>query len=338
MKTKRMGRTGLKVSEICLGTMTFGNQCDEPTSFAILDRAWHGGINFIDTADVYPLGGGLPLVGTTETIIGNWFKAHPGRRHETILATKCSGAMGEAPNDQGQSRRHIMDAIDASLRRLQTDFIDLYQVHFYDPNTPLDETLRALDDLVRSGKVRYIGCSNYRAHQLAKALWISDKYGLARYDCIQPRYNLLFRDFEIDLFPLCLEEGVGVIAYNPLAGGFLTGKHKREAGPESGGRFALGGDAGNLYRRRYWQDAQFDAVERMKAFFQPRGKSLVPVSVAWVLANPAVTSAIVGASKPEQLDDSLCAVDLALDKEEMEFLDTLWYDLPRVNDPTVTLR
>ncbi|HVO41561.1 MAG TPA: aldo/keto reductase [Aggregatilineales bacterium] len=337
MKIKRMGRTGLKVSELCLGTMTFGYQCDEPTSLAILDRAWEGGINFIDTADVYPLGGGLERVGATETIIGHWFKAHPGRRHEVILATKCNGAMSSLPNDQGLSRRHILDAIDASLHRLQIDFIDLYQVHVYDATTPLDETLRALDDLVRSGKVRYIGCSNYRAYQLTKALWISDKLGLARYDCVQPRYNLLFREFESELFPLCQEENIGVIVYNPLAGGFLSGKHRRDAVPEAGGRFTLG-DAGALYRRRYWQQAQFEAVERLKAFYAGRDRSLVAVAVAWVLAQPFVTSAIVGASKPEQLDDSLRAVDLTLDAEEMEFLNGLWFDLPRLSDPTVALR
>ncbi len=328
MKLKKMGRTGLKVTEVCLGTMTFGHQCDQPTSFAIMDRAWAGGINFIDTADVYPLPVAMDTVGATETIIGNWFAAHPGRRHETILASKCNGTMSDKPNDQGLSRRHIMDAIDASLRRLQTDFIDLYQVHFYDANTPLDETLRALDDLVRSGKVRYIGCSNYRGYQLASALHLSDKLNIVRYDCIQPRYNVLFREFDNELLPYCQQEGVGVIAFNPLAGGFLTGKHKREAPPEAGGRFTLGA-AGERYRQRYWQEAQFDAVDRLKAFFEPRGKSLTQVAVAWVLAQPAITSAIVGATSVAQLDGSLPAVDLTLDADEMQFLDTIWYDLPR---------
>lgn len=337
MKIKRMGRTGLKVSEICLGTMTFGFQIDEPASFAILDRAWQGGINFIDTADVYPLGGSLQTVGATETIIGNWFAAHPGRRHETILATKCNGTMSAAPNNVGLSRRHIFDAIDASLRRLQTDFIDLYQVHFYDATTPIDETLRAMDDLVRMGKVRYIGCSNYRAFQLATALWTSDKLGIARYDCIQPRYNLLFREWDHELLPLCQQEGIGVIPYNPLAGGFLSGKHKREAEPETGGRFTLG-DAGRMYRTRYWQQAQFDAVDRIKAFFEPRGKSLTQVAIAWVLEQPAITSAIVGASRAEQLDESLPATDLTLDAEERDFLDGIWYDLPRASDPSIALR
>ncbi|MCC7209499.1 MAG: aldo/keto reductase [Anaerolineae bacterium] len=337
MKIKRMGRTGLRVSEICLGTMTFGHQCDEPTSFAILDRAWDAGVNFIDTADVYPVPPDVKTAGATETIIGNWLRAHPGRRHETILATKCHFRMGDAPNDMGGSRRHILDAVEASLRRLQTDFIDLYQMHSFDAETPLDETLRALDDLVRAGKVRYIGCSNYRAYRLAKALWTSDKLGIARYDCIQPRYNLLYREIENELLPLCQEEGVGVIIYNPLAGGFLTGKHRREAEPATGTRFALG-ISGDLYRRRYWQDAQFDAVERFKAFFEPRGKSLVQVAVAWVLAQPAITSAIAGATRPEQIDDSLRAVDVHLDDEEMAFLDGLWFDIPRPRDPEMAYR
>lgn len=337
MKIKQMGRTGLRVSEICLGTMTFGHQCDEPTSFAILDRAWQGGVNFIDTADVYPIPVDRATVGATETIIGNWFKAHPGRRHEAILATKCYFQMGSGPNDQGLSRRHIMDAIDASLRRLQNDFIDLYQVHFYDSATPQDETLRALDDLVRSGKVRYIGCSNFQAYQLAKALWVSDKLGIARYDCVQPRYNLLFRHIDDELLPLCQEEGLGVIPYNPLAGGMLTGKHQRESGPQAGGRFALG-NTGELYRSRYWREATFEAVDRMKEFVDGRGKAMPTVAVAWVLAQPAITSAIVGASKPEQLADSLAATETLLDDEEMQFLNGLWYDLPRDPNPATARR
>jgi aryl-alcohol dehydrogenase (NADP+) len=335
MKIKNLGRTGLKVTELCLGTMTFGYQCDEPTSFAILDKAWDAGITFIDTADVYPLPVAPETVGATETIIGNWFTKNPGKRHDAILATKCNGKMGNAPHDQGLSRRHIMDAIDASLRRLKTDFIDLYQVHFYDAQTPLDETLRALDDIVRAGKARYIGCSNYLATQLAKALWISDKYGLARYDCIQPRYNLLFREFEKELFPFCLEEGVGVICYNPLAGGMLTGKHRPDG--EATGRFSLG-SAGTLYKARYWQDAQFDAVERMKDFFAPRGKSMTQVSIAWVLQQKAITSAIIGASKPEQLIDSTAGANLSLDAEELAFLDELWYDIPKSKDPVLSVR
>lgn len=337
MKTKQLGRTGLRVSEVCLGTMTFGYQCDEKASFKILDRAWEAGVNFIDTADVYPLPVSLTTVGATETIIGDWMHAHSGRRHEVVLATKCNGKMGQSTNDEGLSRRHILDAIDASLKRLKTDFIDLYQVHMFDPRTPLEETLRALDDLVRSGKVRYVGCSNYLAHQLAKALWISDTLSIARYDCVQPRYNLLFREFENELFPLCRNEGVGVIVYNPLAGGFLTGKHNLEKGPEQGGRFDLA-DAGKLYRGRYWHDQHFQAVESMKEFFKDRGKSLTQVALAWVLRQPAVTSAIVGASRAEHLNESLPAVDLTLDDDELNFLEGIWYTLPRMQNPQFGLR
>jgi len=337
MKTKHMGRSGLKVSEVCLGTMTFGRQCDERTSFEILDAAYEAEISFIDSADVYPLPPEPPTVGRTETIIGNYLKAHPGRRHQTVLATKCHGRMGSGLNDQGLSRRHIMDAIDGSLRRLQTDFVDLYQVHFYDAETPIDETLRALDDVVRAGKARYIGCSNYLAYQLALALSKSDALRIARYDCIQPRYNLLFREFERELFPLCEQEGVGVIVYNPLAGGFLTGKHRRDAPPEANGRFALG-EAGKLYRNRYWQDPYFDAVEQMKAFFAPRNKSLSQVALAWVLSHAFVTSAIMGATRAEQISENLPGITLTLDDDEMRFLDGLWFTLPRPRDPMVALR
>src|SRR5438552_14183913 len=186
MNTKRMGRSGLKVSEICLGTMTFGRQCDEAASFAIMDTAVEHGIDFFDTADAYPMGGTLETVGRTEEIVGKWLK---GRRHQIVLATKCWGAMGRQPNDRGLSRKHICEAVEASLRRLQTDYIDLYQAHAPDADTPLDETMRAFDDLVHQGKVRYIGCSNFGAWLLATALWTSDKLGLARLDCVQPRYN-----------------------------------------------------------------------------------------------------------------------------------------------------
>src|SRR5262245_37388438 len=181
MKSKRMGRTGLKVSEICLGTMTFGRQCDEALSFAIMDTARAAGVDFFDTANVYPVGGGLDLAGRTEEIVGKWLK---GKREQIVLATKCWGAMGQGPNEHGLSRKHIMDAIDGSLRRLQTDYVDLYQVHAPDFETPLDETLQALNDLVRQGKVRYLGCSNFQAWWLASALWTSDKLGLARFDCV----------------------------------------------------------------------------------------------------------------------------------------------------------
>ena len=234
MQQRRMGRTGLKVSEICLGTMTFAGQCDEATSFRIMDVAIERGVTFIDTADVYPIPPDIATAGATESVIGRWLAAAPGRRDGLVLATKCRAKVGPGANDQGLSRRHILEACEASLRRLRTDFIDLYQSHSFDAETPIDETLRAFDDLVRSGKVRYVGCSNYAAWQLAMAIGTSERHGWARYDCVQPRYNLLHRDIEAELLPLCRDQGVGVIAYNPLAGGFLTGKHSSEAPPRPG--------------------------------------------------------------------------------------------------------
>src|SRR5437773_7509013 len=257
MRNARLGRTGLSVSRLCLGTMTFGLQCDEAASVAILDRAAAGGITFLDTADVYPLGGGLDTVGRTEDILGRWLQ---GRRHEFVIATKCFGATSARPWDRRSSRKHLLDAIEGSLRRLRIDYVDLYQLHQPDPETPIDETLRALDDVVRAGKARYVGCSNYFAYQLARALGRSEHLGLARFDCVQPRYNLLFRQVERELFPLCAEEGVGVIAYNPIAGGLLSGKHRREAGPMANTRFTHP-TAGARYRDRYWREHELDTVD-----------------------------------------------------------------------------
>ncbi|MCS6850182.1 MAG: aldo/keto reductase [Gemmataceae bacterium] len=329
MKIRRMGRTGLKVSEICLGTMTFGHQCDEATSFAILDKAVDHGVNFIDTADVYPVPPSPDTAGRTEEIVGAWLQ---GRRDRFVLATKCRARVGHGPNDEGLSRRHILKAVEDSLRRLRTDYIDLYQCHSPDPETPLEETLRAFDDLVRQGKVRYVGCSNYPAWQVALALGICERHGWARWDCVQPRYNLLYREIESELLPLCRDQGLGVIAYNPLAGGFLTGKYQSLETPVPGTRFSLG-KTGELYRDRYWHQAQLEAVQFLRRFLEPRGKSIVPVAVAWVLAQPGITSAIVGASRPEQLDESLKAVDMTLDAEECDACNQLWFSLPRPAKP-----
>jgi 1-deoxyxylulose-5-phosphate synthase len=319
MKTRRMGDTGLKVTELCLGTMTFGHQCDEATSFAILDRAADRGVTFLDTADVYPVPPSVETAGRTEEIVGKWLR---GRRDRFVLATKCRMRVGPAVHDEGLSRRHVMDAAEASLRRLNTDYIDLYQAHSPDPDTPLEETLRAFDDLVRQGKVRYLGVSNFPAWQTALALGISDRLGLHRLRCHQPRYNLLHRDVEAELLPLCRDQGLGVIVYNPLAGGFLSGKYTSlDAAPPAGTRFALG-KTGDLYRERYWQQSQLEAVKRLEEFFAPRGKKLTTAAVAWVLARPGITSAIVGASRPEQLDDTLAAADMTLDAEELEACDS----------------
>jgi len=321
----RLGRTGLQVSRLCLGTMTFGLQIDEAASRAVLDRAVAGGITFIDTADVYPLGGGVDLAGRTEEIIGRWMK---GRRQEFVLATKCFGRTGPQPWDVGNNRRHVMDAIDASLRRLGTDYVDLYQLHQDDPETPLDETLRALDDLVRAGKVRYIGCSNFLAYRLALALGRSDALGLARFVCVQPRYNLLFRQFERDLFPLCLEEGVGVIPYNPIAGGMLSGKHRRGAQATEGTRFTIP-NAGQMYQDRYFHDREFDTVEAFAKLANEAGIKPVTLAVAWAMHQPAITAPIIGASRPEQLDDSLAAADLTLDPDLLKKLDELTREFRR---------
>jgi aryl-alcohol dehydrogenase-like predicted oxidoreductase len=318
----RLGRTGLAVSRLCLGTMTFGLQCDEPTSVAILDRAAAGGITFLDTSDVYPLGGGLDTVGRTEEILGRWLA---GRRHEFIVATKCFGAMSARRWDRGLSRKHILDAIEGSLRRLRTDYVDLYQCHAPDDDTPIDETLRALDDVVRAGKARYIGTSNFLAYKIARAMGRSEVLGVARFDSTQPRYNLLFRQIERDLLPLCLEEGVGVIPYNPLAGGLLSGKHRKDGGPTPGTRFTLG-NAARRYQDRYWHERQFETVEALRPLAAEAGISLARMAVGWVLAHPAVTAPIIGASRPEQLDDVLPVAEKGIDAELKDRLDTLTAD------------
>jgi aryl-alcohol dehydrogenase (NADP+) len=299
--------------------MTFGLQVDEDGSRAILDHADTKGITFLDAADAYPLGGDLTTVGRTEEILGRWLA---GRREQFVVATKCFAPMGPKPWDAGNSRRHIMDAVDASLRRLQTDFIDLYQLHFDDRNVPIEESLRALDDLVRAGKVRYVGCSNYLAYRLAQALGKSDALGLARFDSVQPRYNLIFREFERELFPLCLDEGVGVIPYNPIAGGLLSGKHDRSKPPEEGTRFTLG-TAGSMYQDRYWHDNVFDTVDALAKVADSAGIPLPTLAVAWTLANPAITSPIVGASRPEQLDATCAAVDTELEPDLLATLNEL---------------
>ena len=305
MHHTKFGRTGLRVSKLCLGTMTFGLQCDEAQSRAILDAAADGGIDFIDTADVYPLGGGRATAGRTEEIVGAWLQ---GKRHQYILATKCVGQMGPKPWDQGMSRKHILDAIDASLRRLGTDYVDLYQLHGFDPHTPTDEALDALDTVVRSGKARYVGVSNWPAHRIARALGRCEIKNLTGIASVQPRYNLLFRAFERDLLPMCEEEGIAVIPYNPLAGGLLTGKHDRTAPPPEGTRFALG-NAASRYQDRYWHEQEFEAVDGLRAIAAEAGMSMATLAVSWVLSNPAVTAPIVGASRPGHLADSLAAAE-----------------------------
>ena len=322
MQHIRFGRTGLQVSRLCLGTMTFGLQCDEATSFAILDAAAANGVTFIDTADVYPLGGTPDTAGRTEDILGKWLR---GKRESFILATKCSGKMGPAAWQQGTSRKHVLSAIDASLKRLGTDYVDLYQVHHLDANTPADETLEAFGAVVRSGKARYVGVSNYHAYKVARSLGRSEALGLAKYVSVQPRYNLLFRQIERELLPLCAEEGLAVMPYNPLAGGLLTGKHRRAASPSEGTRFTLG-TAAKMYTERYWNEREFSAIESLGQIAKENGTELTTLAVAWTLANPVVTTPIIGASKPEQLKATIAAVELKLDVALKLKLDELTHE------------
>ena len=322
MQHVRFGRTGLQVSRLCLGTMTFGLQCDESTSHAIMDAAAEGGISFLDTADVYPLGGALEDRGRTEEIVGRWLR---GKRDKFVLATKCGGKFGPAPWQQGTSRKRVLAAIDASLTRLGTDYVDLYQVHHFDAGTSVDETVEALHAVVQSGKARYVGVSNYHAYRVARALGRSEALGITRLVSVQPRYNLLFRQVERELLPLCEEEGLAVIPYNPLAGGLLSGKHKRAVPPPEGSRFTLG-TAGKTYVQRYWKEREFDTVDAFVKLAADNGLEPATLAVAWVLAHPAVTAPLVGASAPEQLKASIAAVVLKLDPKLKARLDDLTHE------------
>ena len=317
MEYRKLGRTGLKVSALCLGTMTFRWTSTEAESFKVMDRAWEAGINFLDTADVYSRWATDNPGGVAEEIIGRWMQDKP--RDQVVLATKCRGRMWDGPNGEGLSRAHIMSAVEYSLRRLQTDYVDLYQAHWPDWDTPLEETLRAFDDLVRQGKVRYIGASNYKAWYLTKALWISDKHNLARYDCIQPHFNLLNRaEVEPELAALCLDQGIGMIPYSPLAGGFLTGKYTREGGAPAGSR-----GEGNERMQRYMNDTGFGVLDALQEMGAARGATIAQMAVAWQLSLPFVTAPIIGANTVAQLDESLGAADMRLTEDEMARLDEI---------------
>jgi len=315
MEYRSLGRTGLKVSEICLGTMQFGWTADETLSFDILSAAYAAGINFIDTADVYSRWVEGNPGGVAETIIGKWIKQATIPRDQLVLATKVRGKMGAGPNDEGLSRKHIMDAVDASLSRLQVDYIDLYQTHYYDDKTPIEETLQALDDLVRQGKVRYVGCSNYPAWRLMEALWTSKQNNIARFDSLQPHYNLVHRaEFERELADVCRSYTIGVIPYSPLAAGFLSNKYERnQAEPES---VRLGG-----VKRRYFNDKSWAIHDSIEELALQLGKTISQVSLAWLLSDPVITSPIIGPRRLDQLSDNLGAVGLRLTQEEKNSLD-----------------
>lgn len=320
MQHQRLGGTGLAVSRVALGTMTFGGQADEATSHAILDRAIDAGITLLDTANSYPSLRGADDVGRSEEIIGRWMK---GRRDEVLIATKCFAATGPLPFQRGLSRKAIFSAIEGSLRRLGTDHIDLYQLHHPDPETPMDETLQALDDLVRAGRIRYVGCSNLMAYQVARALGRSDVRRLVRFVSVQSRHNLLFREFERELLPLCIEEDIGFLAWSPLAGGMLSGKHDRTADACEATRFGLGGPVGEVSRNRYWIDETFDLVARLMTLADAAGLPLSVMALAWSMATPGVTAPIVGATRPEQLDAAVAAVDVSLGADLMAELDAV---------------
>ena len=320
MKHRLLGRTGLKVSELCLGTMTFGKNfygiavVDQPNANAMVVRAIEAGINFFDTADVYSYG-------ESETVLGQALKNCHAERDKTIIATKVRSAMSEAAtagtgdvNNVGLSRQHIFSSVEKSLQRLGTDYIDLYQVHGWDILTPVEETLRALDDLVRQGKVRYIGCSNWSARHLMKALYLARAHDWAGFVSLQAYYSLVGRDLEHELLPLCREESIGVLPWSPLSGGFLSGKYTRdnpnpEGGRRSGFQFPPIDEARG-----------FDAVEALERIAKEKGATVAQVALAWLLAQPGVTSIIIGANKMSQLEDNLKAAELQLTAAEIEAL------------------
>jgi len=317
MEYRKLGRTGLKVSELGMGTMTFGWTSDERSAYEVFSAFADAGGNFIDTADVYSRWAPGNPGGVAETYIGNWLKGRP--RDQFVIATKARGKMGEGPNDAGLSRNHLMRAVEASLRRLQTDYIDLYQCHSPDDDTPIEETLRALDDLMHQGKVRYIGCSNFVAWQVCKALWTSDKLNLARFESVQPHYNLAHRaEFERELMPLCRAEGLGVIVYSPLQGGFLTGKYRPRQPVPKGSR------GENSERMSKYLTAQnFALIDKLEEMGKARGKTVAQMALGWLLTKPVITCPIVGANNVSQLEEILGAVGLRLGDEEIKTLNEM---------------
>lgn len=312
MEYTRLGRTGLKVSRICVGTNMFGAEyVDDARAISVVHAALDNGVNFIDTADAYN-------GGRSEEVVG---KAVKGRRSDYVVATKGFIATGPGENDKGLSRKHLLDAVEGSLRRLDTDYIDLYQVHYWDPDTSLEETLGTLDDLVHQGKIRYIGCSNFAAWQLARALWVSDKNGFARFESLQPEYNFGNRDIETELFPLCEDQDVGIIPYQILMGGVLTGTYDRATDPGSDTHMAS--RHATRAKNTYWTDENFDRVDRMRSIAADLGCEVPQLVMAWVLSKPVVTSVIVGSSRPEQVAKNAQAVEVKPSADVLQILDTM---------------
>ena len=315
MEYVNLGRTGLRVSRLCLGTMTFGSTAWRPwilpedASRPFIQRALDAGINFFDTADMYSRG-------VSEEIVGRALNDFTTRDH-VVIATKAFFPMGDGPNDRGLSRKHLFDAIDASLRRLGTDYVDLYQIHRFDPHTPIEETLEALDAIVRAGKARYIGASSMYAWQFAQMLQVSERRGWARFVSMQNHYNLVYREEEREMLPLCRAEGIGVIPWSPLARGFLAGNRERATGSEEKkGGGTLRAQTDEYARSLYYADADFRVVDQVVELARRRGVTPAQIALAWILRQPGVTAPIIGVTKIEQLDDAVAALDVTLDDEE----------------------
>lgn len=316
MEYRTLGRTGLRVSELCLGTMQFGWTADEPTSYDVMSAAWEAGVNFWDTADVYSNWTPDNPGGVAETLIGRWMERRGIPRDRIVIATKVRGRMWPGPSGEGLSRAHIMRAAEDSLRRLQTDHIDLYQTHWPDESTPIEETLRAFDDLIRQGKVRFIGCSNYTAAQLREALRAGEARRLPRFESLQPHYSLVKREeYERELEAVCIEQAIGVIPYSPLGGGFLTGKYRRGQTIPPGSR-----GASSKRIHGYMTDRNWRLLDRLEALGRARGKSISQMALGWLLTRPGITSPIIGPKDLGQLSDNLGAAGLRLTEEEMRVI------------------
>lgn len=310
MQYRNLGKAGVKVSPICLGTMMFGGQTSESVSIAIIHKAMDHGINFIDTADIYN-------AGESEMVVG---KALADRRDSVILATKGRQPMGKGPNDQGANRVTMMRALDNSLKRLGTDYVDLYYQHTPDYDTPIEETLRTMDDMVRSGKIRYIACSNFRAWRLCEALWTSDKLNLNAFCCLQPLYNIVNRDVEVEVLPLCREKGIGVVPYSPLARGILTGKYK-PGQPFPEGSRAWRNDA--RMQQAELREASLEVAQRLTGYCQKKNVSPSQFAVAWVLANPIISSVILGPRTMQHFDDNMGCLNVEITAEDEAFINGL---------------
>jgi aryl-alcohol dehydrogenase-like predicted oxidoreductase len=313
MEYRYLGRAGLKVSELCLGTMTFGREADEAASFDMLDRFVEAGGNFLDTANTY-------AQGASEEILGRWAQAR-GCRDDLVIATKVRFTVGDGPNDVGLSRKHVLRQAEASLARLGLDYVDLLQVHSWDPGTPLEETLSTLDQLVRDGRVRYLGASNYAGRHLERAVGLAERRGWEPFSSLQPQYNLLTRGIELEVLPVCREHGLGVIPWGPLAGGWLTGKHTRESGAASGSRVETARPTMSEFWGKRAGDRTWAVIDAVRDVATSRGVGAGQVALNWLRAQPAVTAPILGARTLEQLRDNLACLDWRLSDDELRRLD-----------------